>query len=214
MRLKFIRARPDRRPRLRPRALRSPEAIGGFALVHQSSPRIDGGSGRQFWCDTASRRTYKALAQAAARPGMTCVSENHRTIEEQQASFDSVPFIAFLGVKILEISREGLRLKAVLPPQALGNALYGAFHGGAVATLIDVACTGLIAAMTRRDDIVTVDLRTDFHRPALGDTFEVKACIVNQGRTFVVSQAEVSHPAGKLVASGRLLATYTPPRAR
>jgi len=139
---------------------------------------------------------------------MTCVSENHRTIEEQQARFDTVPFIAFLGVKILEISQDGMRLKAVLPPQALGNPLIGAFHGGAIATLIDAACTGLISALTRRDDVVTVDFRTDFHRPAFGDSFEVKACIVNQGRTFVVSEAEVSNPTGKLVASGRLLATY------
>lgn len=130
------------------------------------------------------------------------------TVEELQALLDPLPHLAWLGVRVVHTCADEVRLEAALPPAAMGNPDIGAVHGGVVASLVDIVSTCAMSVPSRRRDIVTIDMRVDFHRPAFGDRFMLRGWIVNQGRTVTVCQGEVRNPEGKLIASGRVLAMF------
>ena len=124
------------------------------------------------------------------------------TAGEVQQRIDNVPFSSFLGLKAEKIGADGIELSARLRPEMLGNPEVGAVHGGIFASVLDVACSYAVIVPTRRS-VVTVDLRVDYHRPGFGDSFSVRAWLINLGRTLSVAEGEVRNGEGKLVASGR-----------
>jgi uncharacterized protein (TIGR00369 family) len=75
-------------------------------------------------------------------------------------------------------------------------------HGGALATALDTAaCFAVIAAVGV--DCSTIDLRTDFLRPASAEELSVVGTCLRAGRRFAVADANVIAPDGKLVATAR-----------
>jgi|SRR5579864_862152 len=75
-------------------------------------------------------------------------------------------------------------------------------HGGAIASLIDIAGTfAMIAAVGH--DVITVDLRIDYLRPVRSGDLAGTARPVRVGRSLAVADVEVAGADGKLVAVGR-----------
>lgn len=124
------------------------------------------------------------------------------TVREVQERIARVPFSTFLGLRVEKAGRDGIELSMRLRPEMLGNPEVGAIHGGVFASVLDVACSYAVIVQTRHS-VITVDLRTDYHRPGFGDYFSVTASIINSGRTLSVAQGEVRNIDGKLIASGR-----------
>jgi uncharacterized protein (TIGR00369 family) len=133
------------------------------------------------------------------------------TVAELQALLDGVPFVAHLGIVVIDSGSDGVRIEATLPPSSLGNPEIGAVHGGVVASMIDIVASSAVCARLGQSGVITVDMRVDFHRPAFGDRFVLLGRTINQGRTLMVSEGEVHNPDGKLIASGRMLATLIKP---
>jgi len=76
------------------------------------------------------------------------------------------------------------------------------YHGGIIATLIDIAGHAALAAKLGRR-VPTVDMRVDFLRPAVDSDLRAVARVLRAGRTVGVVDVEVVDDAGRAVAVGR-----------
>ena len=78
----------------------------------------------------------------------------------------------------------------------------GQFHGGPIASLIDIAGDMAIAARVG-GGVPTIDLRVDYLRPAGGSHLDAEARARKIGRTIGVVDVDVRDAEGRLCAVGR-----------
>jgi uncharacterized protein (TIGR00369 family) len=76
------------------------------------------------------------------------------------------------------------------------------YHGGIIATLIDIAGHACLAAKLGRR-VPTIDMRVDYLRGAVDTDLVAHARIVRAGRTIGVCDVEVQDDAGRAIAVGR-----------
>lgn len=128
--------------------------------------------------------------------------------DDPRQVFDRVPFMQLLGLQ-REHSAGG-RARLVLPPHAdLGNVI-GAVHGGALATLLDVAMAS--AAVSARDFVqtaVTLALHTQFIAPGTGRLVAEAQWLHSDG-DVAHCRATVTDADGRLVAQGQGSFRYLP----
>lgn len=128
--------------------------------------------------------------------------------DDPRQVFDRVPFMRLLGLQ-RELSAGG-RARLVLPPHAdLGNVI-GAVHGGALATLLDVAMAS--AAVSARDFVqtaVTLALHTQFIAPGTGRLVAEAQWLHSDG-DVAHCRATVTDADGRLVAQGQGSFRYLP----
>ena len=122
--------------------------------------------------------------------------------------FDRVPFMKLLGMQRTHSAAGQAQL--VLPARAdLGNVI-GAVHGGAIATLLDVAMAS--AAVSARDfqcTAVTLSMDTAFIAPGVG-RLTADAQLLGQADGVAWCSAEVSDDAGLTVARAQGSFRYLP----
>lgn len=111
------------------------------------------------------------------------------------------PLHAALGLELVDWEPGRTRFRFT-PPSLARTREGGLVHGGAVATALDVAACFAAIAQTGHD-CSTVDLRTDFLRPALDQGFEVVGTLRRAGRRLAWADARLH------TVEGRLLATAT-----
>ncbi len=112
------------------------------------------------------------------------------------------PFHQWLGVRLHALSKEGVELLMPWRPEFVSVAGIGYTHGGILGALVDIAGDYAIAAHLGHG-LPTVDMRVDFHRPAMPGPLLAKACVLKLGRTLCTAEARIHDEAGALVASGR-----------
>lgn len=112
------------------------------------------------------------------------------------------PFHQWLGVRLHALSQDGVELLLPWRPEFVSVAGIGYTHGGILGALVDIAGDYAIAARLGHG-LPTVDMRVDFHRPAMPGPLLAKACVLKLGRTLCTAEARIHDEAGALVASGR-----------
>jgi uncharacterized protein (TIGR00369 family) len=120
---------------------------------------------------------------------------------ELQQLVDASPVHRRLRLTIVSASEAGVTCRAEPGAEDTGEDNGQFLHGGVVATLLDAAATFALISATGTD-WSTVDLRTDFLRPAPAGALLVSGAVVQAGKRLGRASATVSDP-----ASGRLLAT-------
>jgi uncharacterized protein (TIGR00369 family) len=76
------------------------------------------------------------------------------------------------------------------------------YHGGIIATLIDIAGHACLAAKLRRR-VPTIDMRVDYLRAAVDTDLTAEAAIIRAGRTIGVCDVTVRDDKRQAVAIGR-----------
>jgi uncharacterized protein (TIGR00369 family) len=87
-------------------------------------------------------------------------------------------------------------------PAAERSADTRQFHGGAIASLIDIAGDYALFALLGHG-VPTIDLRIDYLRPAIDTGLTARAVVRRVGRTIGVVDIEVTATSGKTIALGR-----------
>jgi uncharacterized protein (TIGR00369 family) len=121
-----------------------------------------------------------------------------------QAIFDRSPFIGWLGLKVhsLDHQRQEITVSMAMRPELERRPGSGQFHGGPIAAFVDI--TGDFAiGMLVGGGVPTINLRTDYLRPALGTALTAVARVRRMGRMAAVVDIEVFDDAQRLVALGR-----------
>ena len=127
------------------------------------------------------------------------------------ALFAASPFMSTLKLEVLRIDYDTSELTVRMPlhPGLERRAGTKQFHGGPIASLIDV--TGDFAiGMLVGGGVPTINLRIDYLKPAVGDALTATARVRRSGRTVAVVDIEVANAEGGVVALGR--GTYSPQR--
>jgi len=124
------------------------------------------------------------------------------TAAQVQALLLKGPFHQWLGLTVEEVGDGSIRLRAKWRPEWVVNADKGYSHGGILATLVDLTADWALVSKTGRG-VPTVDLRVDYHRPALQHDLISIGKVIKFGGQLCVAEAEVQDEAGKLLASGR-----------
>ena len=126
------------------------------------------------------------------------------TLERLQAMLDGSPFIRLLGMQAVSLDRERQQLVIAMPLAAdyERHPGTGQFHGGVIASLIDVAGDFALVILVG-GGVPTINLRVDYLRPAGGGDLTATASVRRAGRTIGVVDIDVTDAAGRLVAVGR-----------
>ena len=126
------------------------------------------------------------------------------TRERLQEILDDSPFIRFCGMICEEIRPEDDTVVIRMPmrPELERARGTGQYHGGPIASLIDVA-GDLALAMCLGGPVPTINFRTDYLRPSFGESLVATAWVRRAGRTVGVVDVDVHDEEGRLVAVGR-----------
>jgi uncharacterized protein (TIGR00369 family) len=114
------------------------------------------------------------------------------------------PYARLLNLEMIRAAADGVAVRMPFRADLIAGddepAQY--VHGGAIASLIDIAGTFAIIAVIGYD-VVTVDLRVDYLRPVKSGDLVATARPVRVGRSLAVADVEVVGADGKIAAVGR-----------
>ncbi len=126
------------------------------------------------------------------------------TADEMQAMLDRSPFIAFLGLKVVEADpvAEQVTMTCAMRPEFERGAGTGQWHGGPLAAIIDtVGDYALVMALRR--GLPTINFRVDYLRPAIKTNLVITAKVRRAGRSVGVVDVDVFNDKKTLLAVGR-----------
>jgi uncharacterized protein (TIGR00369 family) len=113
------------------------------------------------------------------------------------------PLHDLLALEIVEIGENHSTLSMPVRPEAFNST--GNLHGGAIATLIDVAAGSAAARGSGfepgRQSLVTTDLHVRYLGRPHGDTVYARAEVLKAGRQVIVVECRVTDPEDRLIAS-------------
>ena len=134
-----------------------------------------------------------------------------RDIFENRIVFNSV-----LGLKIVEMRPDKVIGRIAMRPELIGHYSFNRLHGGVVSAGLDamggLAVMAAIGArhmdeapaqrLHRFGKLGTIDLRIDYLRPAIGESFELRAEVLRLGSRVASTRMEFLGAEGKLLSSG------------
>ncbi|WP_326544006.1 PaaI family thioesterase [Pseudorhodoferax sp.] len=128
--------------------------------------------------------------------------DNKPTVESVQALITRGPFHQWLGLQVQRVADGEIDIKATWRPEWVVNPDGGYTHGGILATLIDLTADWALVSTTGRG-VPTIDMRVDYHRPAMKGDLVCKGKVVKGGKLFSSCEAQIYNAEGQLLASGR-----------
>ena len=127
-----------------------------------------------------------------------------------------ITFNAVLGLKIISIQPDAVEARIGMKPELVGHYQHGRVHGGVISAALDaIAGIAVLAAVGARHmdeapakrlerfaKLGTIDLRVDYLRPAVGESFALKAEVMRLGSRVGSTRMEFRGADGKLMATG------------
>jgi len=107
-----------------------------------------------------------------------------------EASFNAQALMSTLGAQLVHV--EDGEVHILLPFDATLTQQHGYLHAGAITSVVDSACG--YAALTKTPEgheVVTVEFKINFVRPALGEQFLAVGKVRTAGRVVTVCAGEV-----------------------
>jgi uncharacterized protein (TIGR00369 family) len=121
-----------------------------------------------------------------------------------QAIFDRSPFIGWLGLQVVSLDheRQEITVRMAMRPELERRAGTRQFHGGPIAAFIDIVGDFAIGMLVG-GGVPTMNFRTDYLRPAIGEALTAVARVRRAGKTAAIVDIEVVDDEKRLVALGR-----------
>jgi uncharacterized protein (TIGR00369 family) len=129
---------------------------------------------------------------------------------------DKIVFNRVLGLKIAELRPDRVVGRIAMRPELVGHYSFNRLHGGVISAGLDamggLAVMAAIGArhmdelpaqrLLRFGKLGTIDLRIDYLRPGIGDSFELRAEVMRLGSRVASTRMEFLGADGKLLSSG------------
>lgn len=127
-----------------------------------------------------------------------------------------LPFNQVLGLHVLELKPDLVRIAFDLADSLIGNYVQGSLHGGVISSVLDaagglMATAGMIQKKINYSikeiseniaRVGTIDLRVDYLRPGKGSSFVSSAAIMRIGNKVAVTRMELHNDQHRLIAVG------------
>jgi len=126
------------------------------------------------------------------------------TVDALNELLRSSPFQQLFDLSCTRIDKDAGELEILMryTPSVERSAGSRQYHGGAIASLIDIAGDyALWVALGH--GVPTINFRTDYLRPAAGSDLRALARIRRAGKTVAVVDVDILDDQGRLVAVGR-----------
>ncbi len=127
-----------------------------------------------------------------------------------------IPFNRAMGLTGFRVDGDSVHIRVPMKDDLVGNFARGSLHGGVISATLDVV--GGIAALfgaagMRLPDtpeegleifssLGTIDLRVDYLRPGLGESFDASGTVIRTGRRVVVTRMEMHDDRDRQIAVG------------
>ena len=129
---------------------------------------------------------------------------------------ESIVFNKVLGLKIDSITPERVVAHIAMKPELVGHYSFNRIHGGVISAGLDamggLAVMAAIGArhmdeaplqrLYRFSKLGTIDLRIDYLRPGIGESFELRAEVMRLGSRVASTRMEFLGADGKLLSTG------------
>ncbi len=126
------------------------------------------------------------------------------TREQIESILADSPFQQLLGLQLesFDPAAKTVAIRSTFGPNVERAPGTGQYHGGVIASLIDIAGDfALIAALGY--GVPTINFRVDYLRPASNTDLVAQARVRRAGRTIGIVDIDVTDAAGTLIALGR-----------
>lgn len=126
------------------------------------------------------------------------------TLEQISATLAESAFHRMLGLRLesCDPAAQTVAIRCAFGPHVERSPGSGQYHGGAIASLIDIAGDFALIAVLGHG-VPTINFRVDYLRPALNSDLIARARVRKAGRTVGVVDIDVEDDDGRLVAVGR-----------
>jgi len=116
------------------------------------------------------------------------MTDGNRNLVEQ--IFQDAQFIRSLGIELVSSGKGWCETRLYCAPSH--RQQHGFIHAGVVMTLADHTCGGAAAsAMPEDRDVITVENKVSFLRPASGSSLTCRAEVLRAGKSIVFVEAQV-----------------------
>ncbi len=116
------------------------------------------------------------------------MKDANRTLVER--IFQDAQFVRSLGIELTSCGKGWCETKVNVSPSL--RQQHGFVHAGALMTLADHTCGGAAASTVPEDrEVITVENKVSFLRPALGPDLICRAEVLRAGRNLIFVEAEV-----------------------
>ena len=114
------------------------------------------------------------------------------------------PFQKLLGLRLeaFDVAAQSVTIRSLFGPNVERATGTGQYHGGVIASLIDIAGDFVLIAVLGHG-VPTINFRVDYLRPAAHSDLLALARVRRAGRTIGVVDIDVTDAGGRLVALGR-----------
>ena len=126
--------------------------------------------------------------------------------ESVESIFYQANFIRDLDIRLDKVS-EGICETSLVVQERLRQQ-HGFVHGGVIATMADHTAGGAARSVSGEKEVLTVEYKINYLRPALGDRLRCTASVLHGGKTVIVAEAFVyASNGGKETLVAKLIET-------
>lgn len=116
------------------------------------------------------------------------MTDGNRALVER--IFAKAEFLRLLGIELTACGKGWCETRLTLAPAHLQQ--HGLVHGGVVMTMADHTCGGAAGSnVAEGKDVITVENKTTFLRPASGQELVCRAEVLRAGKNLVFVEGEV-----------------------
>ena len=117
------------------------------------------------------------------------MADGNRSLVEQ--IFRDAQFVHSLGIELTSFGKGWCETSVNVTPSL--QQQHGFIHAGVLMTIADHTSGGAAAStVTDGQDVITVENKVSFLRPALGKALFCRATVLRTGRTWVFVEAEIT----------------------
>jgi uncharacterized protein (TIGR00369 family) len=126
--------------------------------------------------------------------------------ESVESIFYQANFIRDLDIRLDKIAEGICETSLVVQERLLQQ--HGFIHGGVIATMADHTAGGAARSVSGDKDVLTVEFKINYLRPAIGDRLRCTASVLRAGKTVIVAESLVyASNAGKEALVAKLTET-------
>jgi len=103
--------------------------------------------------------------------------------------FDKADFLRHLGIELTAVGDDWC--ESQMPVADYHRQQHGYIHAGVLATIADHTAGGAARAVSGERDVITIEFKINFLRPAIGERLRCRARVLRAGKSIIVSEAEV-----------------------
>ena len=126
--------------------------------------------------------------------------------ESVESIFYQANFIRDLDIRLDKFAEGICETSLVVQERLLQQ--HGFIHGGVIATMADHTAGGAARSVSGDKDVLTVEFKINYLRPAIGDRLRCTASVLRAGKTVIVAESLVyASNAGKEALVAKLTET-------